>query len=548
MEAIGIKGGRRLTLKIMQRRSDAAKEPAKFLGHGKCNSLSRTCDINGSCDDWKSISAAAFSLLEGLGIDKDDIRGVGIVLTKLFFVDEEPECAGAAKMTSWLQSGGAKSNNMTGGDDSSAASDVTGKSRDNNTDTSLVESPPGRTIGSGIRSDEKSPNDSFPRDTTRSINKSPSKVLPTENRNESLESTDDVGDGDYALPSLSQIDEDILAQMPEDVQDSVRRLRFPDELAPADESGDDDERSGQSHDEGSNQTPLMKHGTQNIISSAQPVVEDEGGWDLPPLSQIDEDEVMALPTPLRDEILKQMRSEEARSTAASDPSVTATSPHRKKSTSRTHQSHPGDGHLRQLSLKRMMKLASVKSGQNGASLSLSQLDDLPLELQLQIANNDEGPLRHRRQQAKPVARSPPHRKTNGSLPRVIGGPATGNKSPTAQLHRSDNDEDDLDAEPNHFQVIDMDGGGREDFYRTNILPLTLWMNERSDPSSEDIDHVEKFFITLVKEKRIDDVTSLLRTIKRRGDIWGGNIYGDLVGSIDNRLIASEGRRLDRTYL
>lgn len=94
----------------------------------------------------------------------------------------------------------------------------------------------------------------------------------------------------------------------------------------------------------------------------------------------------------------------------------------------------------------------------------------------------------------------------------------------------------------------MDGGGREDFYRTNILPLTLWMNERLDPSSEDIDYVEKFFITLVKEKRIDDVTSLLRTIKRRGDIWGGNIYGDLLGSIDNRLIASEGRRLDRTYL
>ena len=258
MEAIGVKGGRKLTLKIMQRRADAAKEPAKFLGHGKCNSLSRTCDVNcdvnGSCDDWKSISTAAFSLFEGLGIDEDDIRGVGIVLTKLLFDDEEQECAGAAKMTSWLQSGGAKSNNVRGRDESPAASYVMEKSRDDNMDTFLVESPPGRTIGSDIRSDEKSPIDSLHRDTTRSIDKSSSKVPLIENRNESLESTEDNnGDGEYALPSLSQIDEDILAQMPEDVQDSVRRLRFPDELAPADESGDDDQRSGQSHDEVSKQ-------------------------------------------------------------------------------------------------------------------------------------------------------------------------------------------------------------------------------------------------------------------------------------------------------
>ena len=548
MEAIGVKGGRKLTLKVMQRRADAAKEPAKFLGHGKCNSLSRTCDVNGSCDDWKSISTAAFSLLEGLGIDKDDIRGVGIVLTKLLFDDEEQERAGAAKMTSWLQSGGKKSNNVSGRDDSSAASDVVGKSRDDRTDTSLVESPPGRIIGSdtSIRSDEKSPNDSLPRVTTRSIDKSPSIVLPTENRNDSSESTEDDGNGEYALPSLSQIDEDVLAQMPEDVQDSVRRLRFPNELAPAEETDDNDRRSGQSCDEGSKQAPLVEYGNENSILSARPVVEDEGGWDLPPLSQIDEDEVMALPTPLRDEILKQMHSKEARSTAASDPAVTVTSPHRKKSMPHSHQSHPGDGHLRQLSLKRMMKLASVKSGQDGNSISLSQLDGLPFELQLQIANNDEGPLRQRRQQAKSGARSPPRRKANGTLGQVSGGPGTGSKSPTAQLHLSDNDEDGLDEEPNNFQV---DGGGCEDdFYHTDILPLTLWMDERPDPPSEDIDHVKNFFSTLVKERRIDDVTFLLRTIKRRGDIWGRNIYGDLLDSIDNYLIASEGRRVDRSNI
>ena len=523
MEAIGVKGGRKLTLKIMQRRADAAKEPAKFLGHGKCNSLSRTCDVSGICDDWKSISTAAFSLFEGLGIDKDDIRGVGIVLTKLLFVDEEQECTGAAKMSSWLQSGKKNTgNDASEKDEAATPGKATGIRRDDETDTLLVGIPPGQ-----------SPSDSLPRKmTTRSIDKSPSTVLPTENKSESPQSTgteDDVV-GEYALPSLSQIDEGILAQMPEDVQASVRRLRFANEIETAHKSGADDQRS-----DGRKQTPPVKHGGEDSIFSGQPAGEDEGGWALPPLSQIDEDEVNALPTPLREEILKQMHLKGSRSTTVPDSSVPTRSPLRKKPTLRTHQTNPGDGHLRQLSLKRMMKLASVKSGQDGSSISLSQLDDLPLELQLQIANNDEGPLRRRRQQTRGGARGSPHR--------------TIDKFSTAQYLSGDDDEDDVETEPSNLQVIDLECGDREgDFYRANILPLSHWMNERPDPSREDIDHVKEFFSTLSREKRIDDVASLLRTIKRRGDIWGRKVYDDLLDSIDNRLIASEGRRLDRSNL
>jgi len=146
MEAIGVKGGRKLTLKIMQRRADAAKEPVKFLGHGKCHSLSRTCDITARCDDWKPISAAAFALFEGLGIDKDDVRGVGIVLSKLSFIDDDQESTGATKMTSWLQSGGKKSD---GGPVKDATSTkVVGKSRDDQTIASLEVSPLRQAIGS----------------------------------------------------------------------------------------------------------------------------------------------------------------------------------------------------------------------------------------------------------------------------------------------------------------------------------------------------------------------------------------------------------------
>ena len=74
------------------------------------------------------------------------------------------------------------------------------------------------------------------------------------------------------------------------------------------------------------------------------------------------------------------------------------------------------------------------------------------------------------------------------------------------------------------------------------------MNDHLDPSSDDIDLVKDFFVALLDEKRLDDVTSLLRAIKRRGDIWARNECEGLLDFIDDRLIATEGRKLDRRYL
>ena len=364
---------------------------------------------------------------------------------------------------------------------------------------------------------------------------------------ESPQSVRTNDDGGYALPSLSQIDEDVLAQMPEDVQASVRRLRSPYEVAPGDGIGSD-QRRGQEKE-----TSSVACEDANSVSLAPPAEEEDegGGWALPPLSQIDEEEVLALPTPLRDEILQQMKSKGARSTT-SRQLTSAKSPQRTKSTFHTqHSSNNPDSNLRQLSLKRMMKLASVKSGQeDDRSISLSQLDRLPLELQLQIANNEEGPLRSRHRQTrsndnKSDARGSPHRKTNRSPHRTKGGPMTSNASVTGPLRINDDEEG---THPN-FLVSSLDEDDHVgDFYHTNILPLTKWMNDHLDPSSDDIDLVKDFFVALLDEKRLDDVTSLLRAIKRRGDIWARNECEGLLDFIDDRLIATEGRKLDRRYL
>ena len=122
---------------------------------------------------------------------------------------------------------------------------------------------------------------------------------------------------------------------------------------------------------------------------------------------------------------------------------------------------------------------------------------------------------------------------------------TSNASKTGPFGINDDEED---TQPN-FLVSSLDEEDHVgDFYHTNILPLTKWMNDHLDPSSDDIDLVKDFFVALLDEKRLDDVTSLLRAIKRRGDIWARNECEGLLDFIDDRLIATEGRKLDRRYL
>jgi impB/mucB/samB family C-terminal domain len=86
MNAIGVRGGSKVTLKI-KRRKQHAKAPMKFLGHGSCDNLSRSCDVPASATtaDSKVLSNLCFTLYRQLGVPKEDVRGMGIVLTKLTF-------------------------------------------------------------------------------------------------------------------------------------------------------------------------------------------------------------------------------------------------------------------------------------------------------------------------------------------------------------------------------------------------------------------------------------------------------------------------------
>ena len=79
---VGFASAQHLLVKVMRRAKDAPVDPPKFLGHGPCDKFNAGREIPNTGDAaiiWKH----ALALLEGLHIPPNELRGIGIALTKL---------------------------------------------------------------------------------------------------------------------------------------------------------------------------------------------------------------------------------------------------------------------------------------------------------------------------------------------------------------------------------------------------------------------------------------------------------------------------------
>ncbi|XP_041856997.1 DNA repair protein REV1 isoform X1 [Melanotaenia boesemani] len=70
--------GRRVTLKVMVRKVGAPLEPAKYGGHGICDNLARTVMLAQSTDSGQLIASAVIKLFHAMKLQVQDLRGVGI--------------------------------------------------------------------------------------------------------------------------------------------------------------------------------------------------------------------------------------------------------------------------------------------------------------------------------------------------------------------------------------------------------------------------------------------------------------------------------------
>ena len=385
MTGAGVRGSK-LVLKIM-RSKDPSLMPGKFLGHGRCDSMSRSIGI-ALTRDKDVISSAAMKLYDRLGIDKNLVRGMGIVINQLKFDDEvDPLNSSPSKLSSWLKKD----------------------------DTTLIKR----------NSQEAKIDNSFAIEE----NDACEATSPKESRS-----------GFSTMPTFSQLDQDVLQNLPEDILCEVKSMYT--------------KRSSQQ----------SQNASQSPTKSSKQKIAVKGNNSEKPI--------------------------------------------------------PIAG---QTSVRRMLKLACIKSGEEqlgNNDVSLSQLDSLPLEVQLQVANGDDVTI---------VKRPKPKTREHGS-PRSL-----------AAVQSSTIDDDDEIMAVQRPQI-------ETNFHIENIAPLRDFISSNPNPDSDVVETVKEFLSLCVEEKRVDDAVTFLRTIKNVQDGWDGNIYAQLRDSTVDKIRSATGSMLDTRWL
>ncbi|KAL3816204.1 hypothetical protein ACHAXA_007322 [Cyclostephanos tholiformis] len=377
--------GSKLVLKVMKSK-DPTKVPGKFLGHGQCDCLSRSAEVS-LTRDKDVIFLAAIKLYEKLGINDSSIRGIGIMMCSLKFDDEvETLASSPSKLSEWLQ------NDITGAVDGSPKSSEMHETLKHD----LFFSP---------KSDLCGASDSA------------------------------------AMPFFSQLDQDVLRSLPENILMEVRAT--------------------------------YGHQSNNQTSR--------------------------------------------------DPSL-----RRSSNPSKSHRNDKPIPIIGQASVRRMLKLACVKSGDEQLvrrDLSLSQLEYLPLELQLQVANDDDVKIMKKsKHKTNKTMKFDQNNLTDVEVLTVYSSPVKEDRGRVSS--------------ENYFT----------NFYHENILPLQGFISSHPNPDSNAIDTVRDFLSLCVCERRFDDAVIFLRTIKNMNNGWDNNNYSLLRKSTIDQINSMTGNVLDAKWL
>lgn len=75
--------GKTITLKYMVRAKDAPIETAKFMGHGFCDNITKSVTLAAYTCDLPLISETVFNIKKQLKVPPQELRGIGIQISKL---------------------------------------------------------------------------------------------------------------------------------------------------------------------------------------------------------------------------------------------------------------------------------------------------------------------------------------------------------------------------------------------------------------------------------------------------------------------------------
>ncbi|EFQ99109.1 DNA repair protein REV1 [Nannizzia gypsea CBS 118893] len=85
----GVKG-RQLTMRIMRKAADSPADPPKHLGHGKCDTFNKSVALHTPTNASDIIGKEAVSILRSFNFSPGDLRGLGVQMTKLTPIKTTP--------------------------------------------------------------------------------------------------------------------------------------------------------------------------------------------------------------------------------------------------------------------------------------------------------------------------------------------------------------------------------------------------------------------------------------------------------------------------
>jgi nucleotidyltransferase/DNA polymerase involved in DNA repair len=562
MKGISMKG-KKLTLKIKQRKKGASNKH-KFLGHGSCHNLSKSIGIPGNTAtrDAKLFAKIGLSLFREFAIvDIHEIRGMGITISNLENDGDTGKQTNISGMQYWLH----QSNEL-----------------------GIVKNS--GTTEEALRSKE------FITEETTDTN---CRLLSTPNPGEKLEvEIRDVVRNEESplvieLPPISQIQMSQVDALPSELRQQVRsRMKTASAGCIGEENidGDVEDKSieiantfkrfvGEGYPNANDMllsTPesigQIGNGVQKDTTYREVLQNVESSLliELPPMSQIRMTQVEALPPELQQQIHSRMNGittgvieEEIVDTTADEQPINCVVA---KEQVVENEGQHFVNRFRQTDLKRMMKLAAVRSGHESTSISLTQLEQLPLEIKLQVVNHDDRQIgvlsQHVHRPASFNDRLPRKFTSNtvNDMGDTISKPKRTvlNHAKNSKARKTTSDAnsmmDPTTAVKNkslpqiprrELQIIE-----RVDVWKEDLLPLKEFLNDNCPlryPNS--IGMVLDFLSIVLKEGRLPAMVTMIRCIRNRKDGWSKiEIIERIARAMNDLHIERYGATLDVAWL
>ena len=188
----------------MKVRKPGTPTPRKFMGHGICDNVARSCTLPTVTDDAQVIAKQCHALLKQLSVTPEDVRGMGIQVSKLTVKNATASAKNSRSLFDFMKPQTSDNESVTVPAALPNEVENAEKNRDRSVPPGVPESP----------QHEKNKLPPLPRFSPQKAQQNP--------HSESEKKLGDLGENLY-LPSPSQIDPAVFEALPEEIRKSIEK-------------------------------------------------------------------------------------------------------------------------------------------------------------------------------------------------------------------------------------------------------------------------------------------------------------------------------------